>query len=793
MLFMNLINKIFNKRLNKSFLFKIVVTFLILSELTAISIVYITSRNYLNSSKASAFYQINSSRLEKELQLQKWLADEQNKSLNIVNSPDVRQKISSIVKSKASGTDYVKTSTELTSKLKEFIDKDSNVESIFILDNADKILMSVDNKLKNISKVSNQDINQFSDLLKKTENTSTSNANSSKYNKNSYFYLAIREDKPIVVFVNPIFDEFGNRLTNVLVNLNFDQIDKVFISESNSEINNETYLIGTLDNKPYLVSGKSQESQDENRLLGSVGIQNALKGQQGTREYQNHFGQNVFGSYKWIENLNIALISEANQKTALASADRLFSNMALIATGIVLLMTSICYALVRYRIQSILEITDVAISVAYGNLEARFPTNQKDEIGALAIAFNNMLNRFKYLNQQVEETNHVFSRQFDQSTELFQNFIELTNEGFAFIDRNNLILQINSTLAEILSISVSEAIGSVYVDLFPIEISDLIKSMQSHSHESSVIEFSVPYQNTYKATVSNIFYKATNNSEQEQFLGKIIVVCESIKPTLQSHNLLNHTITEIDISKQISHKLRKPMTSLLSFLKFTQKKLENTVFSQLNSTDDKTQHTIRQISNNLEMMISEGTEIAKSIGDIFQDEISNNNSLPNDLLENSATFIVSELLEQVNLEVASLFQQKSNKLIFDIDINSAETEGNYEEIKYVLVNLLTRIANFNEFKVGIFRAKIVNNQAVCVIGKLNSLLTNDQMSSIVNKLYDLVDKSGHRTIPSRGTGLSILQGILEKCDGSISVEWVDSIRERYKFYILTLPIKVLVE
>ncbi len=792
MLFMNLINKIFNKRLNKSFLFKIVITFLILSEATAISIVYITSRNYLNNSRNSALYQVNSSRLEKELQLQKWITDEQNKSLNIVNALDVKPRISDITKGKTNEADYAKAITELTNKSKEFIEKDPQIESIFISDNTDKVLMSVDNQRRDISKTLNQGINQFSDLFKKLENTGTSNENTSKNNiKTSYFYLAIKETKPIIVFVNPIFDEFGNRLTNILVNLNFDQIDKIFVSDSDP--NNLTYLIGIWDNKPYLIARKLQQPQEENRLLSSVGIQNALKGQQGASEYQNHTGQNVFGSYKWIESLNIALISEIDQTAALASADRLFRDMALIATGIVLLMTSICYALVRYRIQSILEITDVAISVAYGNLEARFPANQQDEIGALAIAFNNMLNRFKYLNQQIKETNHVFTKQFDQSTEVLQNFVELTNEGFAFIDRNNLILQINSNLAEILSISVSEAIGSVYADLFPIELSDLIKSRQSHSRESSTIEFSVPYQSTYRVTVSNIFHKATNNLEQEQFLGTVIVVCESIKLTLPPYDLLSQPTPEIDISRQVSHKIRKPMTSLLSFLKFTQKKLEDTVFPKLSSTDDNTQHTIRQISSNLEVMISEGTEIAKSIGNIFPDETSNNNQLLNDLLEKSSTFACSKLLEQVNLEVGLLCQQKSNKLIFDIDINSTEIQGSYEEIKYVLVNLLTRIANLNEFKVAIFHAKIVNNQVVCVIGKLNSLLTNDQMSSIVNRLYKSFGKSGHRVMPSRGTGLSNLQGILEKYDGSISVEWVDSIRERYKFYILTLPIKVIVE
>jgi hypothetical protein len=447
--------------------------------------------------------------------------------------------------------------------------------------------------------------------------------------------------------------------------------------------------------------------------------------------------------------------------------------------------------------QSVFAITDVALSIAEGNLESKFPVKQQDEIGALAIAFNNMLNRFKYLNKQFIESQYVFSQQVNQSDEILQNLMDSTNEGVAFLDRNNLISQINFNLAEILSISIPDATGARYDSVFPEEICHLIDSTRWNHQEIAVTEFSIPYQDTYKARVCNVFCEAATSSGKMQFLGMIVVVWKSISPILSGyssdesyHSPNNNNYDASDIRDEISTSLRTPMTSLLGFLKLTKGKLDGVIFPKLNARDDEAQRIVRQISNNFEVMITESTQIAMAIEDILNTRTPTNDPI-DDSEQKIERILIDDILNQVNLETLSLFKEKDSRLIFDIvESRRAIIECNREEIAYVFSNLLTRVANFlNPSRIAVCHATLINARIAVVIGEVNSLLSNKQILSIVCDVYKLIDNIDNTNLPSREMALTSIQDILQKYDGTVSLEQVDSFRNRCKFYVVTLPNK----
>ena len=90
---MNFFNKFFEGKQNKSLLHKIVFTFFVLSEITAIYVVYAANLNYANSLKNSASEQINIVKSAKKLQLQNWLLESQYESFTITSSSDVKKKL----------------------------------------------------------------------------------------------------------------------------------------------------------------------------------------------------------------------------------------------------------------------------------------------------------------------------------------------------------------------------------------------------------------------------------------------------------------------------------------------------------------------------------------------------------------------------------------------------------------------------------------------------------------------------------------------------------------------------
>ena len=614
-------------------------------------------------------------------------------------------------------------------------------------------------------------------------------------------FLAIKNGKPIIVFVNPIFDEFGIASTNILVSMKFEQVIE-FPSAENGVVN--TYLISKFQNKNLIISKEFQGIKADNELVNNLGADLVLKSpnqtsDQNKTEYKNYMGEFVFGSYDLIEHLNVSLVSEIKQEIVSNHANRTLFNMALTSTGLVLFMTAICYLIVRQRMQSVFAMTDVALAIAEGNIDSRFPAKQQDEIGALAIAFNNMLSRFKYLNSQFIESQYVFSQQVNQSDEILQNFMDSTNEGVAFLDRNNLVSQINLNLAEILSISIPDATGANYDNVFPEEICHLIDSIRWKHQEIAVTEFSIPYQDVYKARVSNIFCEGA--SGKMQFLGMIVVVWQATSPILSGHSLNESSYNSYDIEtnnnygttairNEISASLRTPMTSLLGFLKLTKGKLDGVIFPKLNIGDDESQRTVRQINNNFEVMITESTQIAMVIENIIDGQTSNPEQI-DDSETKVEKVLITDILNQVNLETLPLFKEKDSRLIFDIvESSRAAIECDREEIAYVFTNLLTRISNFlNPSRIAVCHARLINDRIAITIGEVNALLSHKQILTIVSDVYNLIGAVENTPQPSREMGLAKVQEVLQKYNGTVSLEQVDSLRNRSKFYIVTLPNK----
>ncbi len=796
---MNFFNNFFDGKQNKSLLFKIVLTFFVLSEITVIYIVYAANLNYADSLKNSAFEKINIIKSAKKLQLQNWLLESQYESLVITSASDVKQKIAGVVKTKSDNVEFAKAIADLKFKLTNVAEKNPKIDSIFVLDNADKVLLSVDGL--NTAKSSSTDSEEYYRSIIKLENPNSSKKPPAKDSSNLSFSLAIKNGKPIIVFVNPIFDEFGIVSTNVLVSMKFDQFIGLLSEQSNLNGVVNTYLISKFQDKNLIISNEFQGIRANSELINNSGVELVFKKPDLTRdknktEYKNYLGESVFGSYDLIEELNIAVVSEIKRQTVSAPSNQVLSNMALTSTGLVLFMTAICYLFVRQRMQSVFAMTDVALAIAEGNIDSKFSVKQQDEIGVLAIAFNNMLSRFKHLNKQFIESQYVFSQQVNQSDQILESLMDSTNEGVAFLDRSNLVSQINLNLAEILSISIADANGARYDNVFPQEICELIDVTRWKHQEIAVTEFSIPYQDVYKARVSNIFSEGT--AGKMQFLGMIVIVWQSTSPILSgyssaesSNSAINNSYETTAIRNEISASLRTPMTSLLGFLKLTKGKLDGVIFPKLNVGDDESQRIVRQINNNFEVMITESTQIAMAIENIMDSPTSKPNQ-SDDSEANIEKILIADILNQVNLETLPLFKEKDSRLIFDVvESSRAMIECNHEEITYVFTNLLTRISNFlNSSKIAVCHARLIDGRIAVAIGEVNALLSHKQILSIVSDVYNLIGDVENTPQPSRDMGLVKIQEILQKYNGTVALEQVNILRNRCKFYVVTLPNKL---
>jgi hypothetical protein len=263
---MSFFNKFFEGKQNKSLLHKIVFTFFVLSEITAIYVVYAANLNYANSLKNSASEQINLVKSAKKLQLQNWLLESQYESFAITSSSDVKQKIAGVVKAKSDNVEFARAIADLKLKLANFAEKNPKIDSIFVLDNSEKVLLSVDGL--NTNKPFSTDSEEYYKSIIQLENRNSSKKNIPKDSSDISFSLAIKNGKPIIVFVNPIFDEYGVASTNILVGMKFEQVIELPSAE-NGVVN--SYLISKFQNKNLIISKEFQGIKGDNELINNLG------------------------------------------------------------------------------------------------------------------------------------------------------------------------------------------------------------------------------------------------------------------------------------------------------------------------------------------------------------------------------------------------------------------------------------------------------------------------------------------------------------------------------------------
>ncbi len=186
-------------------------------------------------------------------------------------------------------------------------------------------------------------------------------------------------------------------------------IEAIDTSSSRNE-NSEIYLV-TPSRQVYKLRCLSTaydpqghpDCSDQGILGQSAAIEAALSGKPGTSAYDNHQGTAVIGAYRWLPELNMALLVEQTRDSALATSDDL-AVVLIGATLAVVLLTALIASLVTRRITlPIVQLTATAVEIASGDLNQKVPATRRDEIGILARAFNVMTTKLRILYEDLEQ------------------------------------------------------------------------------------------------------------------------------------------------------------------------------------------------------------------------------------------------------------------------------------------------------------------------------------------------------------------------------------------------------
>lgn len=619
------------------------------------------------------------------------------------------------------------------------------------------------------------------------------------------FYISPISGKAAMTFAAPLSNKSGDRIGVVAVDLDLQGVDDIIRERTGLGISGETYLVGRLTSKNILISGTGADDKELAKGIKSAAIDAAARGEDGEGTYKNYKNVPVLGNYVWIDNLNLALLAEISQAEAFEPADRLARDILLIGLSSAGILLTAVYLIARRISQPILAIADAANQVSRGNLNSQAPVLTEDEIGILAISFNQMTSQLKNSGEQLADYSRTLEQKVEQRTSEIKAIIDNMVDGLVVVDGEDRITQFNPAIAGMIGVS-SKAIANAesYGEIFKAEeISTIINNTRENPRQVFSAEFALPDRRTGKAVATSIFREvekdsavsdvvrtdivSTNNGTDAgseisalgvDYLGTVILIRD-----ITAEKEVDRMKT--DFISTVSHELRTPLTSVLGFAKLIQKKLDESIFPLIQTDDKKVKRSVRQVSENIEIIVSEGTRLTKLINEVL--DVAKIEA--GKMQWNMDTLSITEVIDRAFSATSALFEQKGLAPIREIATDLPNIYGDKDRLIQVVINLISNAVKFTEK--GSITCRVKHDQqsiTVSVVDQGVGISESDQ-PKVFEKFKQVGDTLTDKP-QGTGLGLPISREIIEHHGGRI---WVESELGKGSTFSFTLPVRKTTE
>jgi PAS domain S-box-containing protein len=582
------------------------------------------------------------------------------------------------------------------------------------------------------------------------------------------FYTSRVTKKSAITFATPLIDQQGTRMGAITIDLDLKGVDQLIREKTGLGESGETYLIGRSNAKNAFMSSTSTKSQPAN----SLGIDQAIDKNDGVGEYKNYAGVEVIGVYRWLTKQNLALLAEMSQDEAFAPARQLAKDILLIGLSSASLLLVGVYLLARRITQPIMGITDAALQVSKGNLNSMAPVLTEDEIGILARAFNQMTSQLKLSGQQLGEYSRTLEQKVNQRTGELKAIIDNMVDGLVVIDRDDQITQFNPALIQLFGLTYEEMLFAKSKDLLPLqEIENLISNTREYAKQVFTTEFNLPNSRCGKAVATAIFQ--ADPVTGDVYVGTVILI-RDITVEKEVDRM------KTDFVSSVSHELRTPLTSVLGFAKLIQKKLNDNLFPLIVSDDKKVQRSIRQVGENIEIIVSEGERLTRLINEVL--DIAKMEAGKIDWKMELIT--MEEIVDRALSATSSLFDNKGLQAIKDIESTLPKIMGDQDRLIQVMINLISNAVKFQE--TGSVTCAVRHegdNLTVSVIDQGIGIAVED-LPKVFEKFRQVGDTLTKKP-KGTGLGLPISKEIVEHHGGKI---WLESELDKGTTFFFTIPI-----
>jgi signal transduction histidine kinase len=246
----------------------------------------------------------------------------------------------------------------------------------------------------------------------------------------------------------------------------------------------------------------------------------------------------------------------------------------------------------------------------------------------------------------------------------------------------------------------------------------------------------------------------------------------------------------------VSHELRTPLTSVVGFTKIVRKRLDEVVLPALAAAtatpgvelrpDPKLERAVRQVGENLTIMVAEGDRLTAMINDVLDLE-----KIEAGKMEfRRESLDLGEVVDQATAATAALFETTGLELRRKVDDDLPPVVGDRHRLIQVVLNLLSNAVKFTPN--GSVTVRVVpSSEAAELVVSVADTGTGIPPEDRARVFEEFVQSGDGLSDKPRGTGLglAICRQIVEQLGGRIWLESEVGVGSTFSF---SLPVEAAV-
>ncbi|MBK4730890.1 response regulator [Oxynema sp. CENA135] len=366
------------------------------------------------------------------------------------------------------------------------------------------------------------------------------------------------------------------------------------------------------------------------------------------------------------------------------------------------------------------------------------------------------LSRLDIKRQRAEAQSRIDAQAAAQALAHLSAIVDNLADGLLVIDLNGRVARFNPALVKMFGLQEQDLTGKDCESVFKGQLIDLVGEIQKNPKQVLTAEIALVHGHWGQASIAGIV--TADDLHGAQCLGSVMLI-RDVTAEKQVDRM------KTDFISTVSHELRTPLTSVLGFTKIIQKKLEDNIFPLVTVEDRKVKRTIRQVGDNIEIILSEGQRLTALINDVLDIAKMEAGKIEWHL----ETLDLGEIARRAILTTTSLFESKGIVCEADIPENLPPIVADRHRLLQVFINLISNAVKFTDRGSVTCRLRQEGDRLVVRIVDTGIGIAPDDLEKVFEKFKQVGETLTDKP-KGTGLGLPICKQIIEYHGGEIGVE-----------------------